>query len=215
MARCLGRPARLIRRSRCSPDRMSISRPRRPHSSSRRSHGLIPADDSVPERANWVVRCFSTASSPAPMAGPSAGTCRGPWAKGSKTQGYQSRMTPAQMYRAASRRSTLTAEAISIKRPSPSSVRTIRTKYSSGLEDGKIKLDEVDATAFFKQFLLNTREGFFADPLYGGNKDMAAWKMIGFPGARYDYRDYVGKHGERYPLPPVSLRGRPAWKLKS
>ena len=35
---------------------------------------LIPADDLVPERANWVVRCFSTASSPALMAGPSAGT---------------------------------------------------------------------------------------------------------------------------------------------
>jgi gluconate 2-dehydrogenase gamma chain len=40
---------------------------------------------------------------------------------------------------------------------------------------------------------------------------MAAWKMIGFPGARYDYRDYVKKHGEQFPLPPVSLYGRPAW----
>lgn len=23
---------------------------------------------------------------------------------------------------------------------------------------------------------------FFADPLYGGNRDMVAWKMIGYPG---------------------------------
>ena len=29
----------------------------------------------------------------------------------------------------------------------------------------------------------NTEEGFFADPIYGGNKDKVGWKMIGFPGA--------------------------------
>ena len=45
-------------------------------------------------------------------------------------------------------------------------------------------------------------EGFFADPLYGGNKDMAAWKMVGFPGARYDYRDHIDKHNVPYPRGP-------------
>ena len=35
-------------------------------------------------------------------------------------------------------------------------------------------------------------EGFFADPIYGGNRDMvAAGSCIGFPGARYDYRDVL------------------------
>jgi gluconate 2-dehydrogenase gamma chain len=42
---------------------------------------------------------------------------------------------------------------------------------------------------------------------------MAAWKMIGFPGARYDYRDWVHRHNERYPLPPMSIREHPNWKL--
>jgi gluconate 2-dehydrogenase gamma chain len=41
---------------------------------------------------------------------------------------------------------------------------------------------------------------------------MIGWKLIGFPGARYDNRDFVLRHGERYPLPPVGLRGRAAWK---
>ncbi len=45
--------------------------------------------------------------------------------------------------------------------------------------------------AFFEQLIKDTQQGFFADPIYGGNRDMAAWKMIGFPGARYDYRDWV------------------------
>jgi Gluconate 2-dehydrogenase subunit 3 len=55
--------------------------------------------------------------------------------------------------------------------------------------------------------LEDTRYGFFADPIYGGNRDMAAWKMIGFPGARYDYRDWVERHNERYPHPPISIAG--------
>ncbi len=46
-------------------------------------------------------------------------------------------------------------------------------------------------------FLQNVLEGYFSDPIYGGNKDMAAWKMIGFPGARYDYLEWVTRHGER------------------
>ena len=124
-------------------------------------------------------------------------------------------MTPAQMYRAAIKAIDAHCRSNFDKKTFAQLGPDDQDKVLSGLEDGKIKLDEIDATAFFKQFLLNTREGFFADPLYGGNKDMAAWKMIGFPGARYDYRDYVSKHGERFPLPPVSLRGRPAWNAKS
>jgi gluconate 2-dehydrogenase gamma chain len=41
---------------------------------------------------------------------------------------------------------------------------------------------------------------------------MAAWKMIGFPGARYDYTDWVDRHNERYPHPPVSIADHPDWK---
>jgi len=56
--------------------------------------------------------------------------------------------------------------------------------------------------------LQDTRQGFFADPIYGGNRDMAAWKMIGFPGARYDYRDWIERYNERYPHQPISVAGR-------
>jgi len=35
--------------------------------------------------------------------------------------------------------------------------------------------------------LQHTVEGFFSDPIYGGNKNKIAWKMIGFPGAYADY----------------------------
>ena len=30
-------------------------------------------------------------------------------------------------------------------------------------------------------------EGLFGDPLYGGNRDKAGWRQIGFPGAQWAY----------------------------
>lgn len=64
---------------------------------------------------------------------------------------------------------------------------------------------DINTKAFFELMLMNVREGYFADPIYGGNKDMAGWKMIGFPGARYDYRQYADRTGEHLGLEPVSL----------
>jgi gluconate 2-dehydrogenase gamma chain len=80
-----------------------------------------------------------------------------------------------------------------------------------GMEDGTVQLSGIEAKQFFTTLLKDIQDGFFADPIYGGNRDMCAWKMIGFPGARYDYRDWVSRHNERYPLPPVSIGGRLDW----
>lgn len=35
---------------------------------------------------------------------------------------------------------------------------------------------------FFPLLVLHTRQGFYADPVYGGNRDHAGWKTIHFPG---------------------------------
>ena len=39
------------------------------------------------------------------------------------------------------------------------------------------------APAFFNTMRTHTMEGLFADPIYGGNKDFAGWRLVGFPGA--------------------------------
>jgi gluconate 2-dehydrogenase gamma chain len=44
---------------------------------------------------------------------------------------------------------------------------------------------------------------------------MVGWRMIGYPGARYNYLDWVHRHNERFPLPPVSIAGRADWTPKS
>ena len=83
-----------------------------------------------------------------------------------------------------------------------------------GLESGAAKLADVDGQAFFELILKDAQEGFFADPIYGGNRDMCAWRMIGYPGARDDYRDWVHRHNEPYPHPPVSFMGRADWNAR-
>jgi gluconate 2-dehydrogenase gamma chain len=45
------------------------------------------------------------------------------------------------------------------------------------------------AAAFFTTLVAHVREGTFSDPLYGGNLNLAGWKMVGFPGAQVAYGD--------------------------
>lgn len=77
------------------------------------------------------------------------------------------------------------------------------------LEAGKATFDAVPAKVFFSYLLTNTKEGFFCDPIHGGNKGLVGWKLVNFPGARADFMDWV-ERGERYPIPPVSIRGERA-----
>lgn len=78
--------------------------------------------------------------------------------------------------------------------------------FLTQLEAGAIDLGpDVNSKALFELMLQNVREGYLADPIYGGNKNMAGWKMIGFPGARYDYRPYIERRNENLALIPVSL----------
>ena len=135
---------------------------------------------------------------------------QGPWAKGEPTQGYQSRLTPAGLYRAA-----IKAIDDATGRQFSKSFAELGTSDQDGflsrLEKGQVDLGGGDSKTFFGVLLQNTLEGFWSDPIYGGNRDMVGWKLIGFPGARYDHTPYVKRYGERYPLPPVGLKGRTSW----
>jgi Gluconate 2-dehydrogenase subunit 3 len=79
------------------------------------------------------------------------------------------------------------------------------------LEAGSITLDGgVNARVFFAMLRQNTKEGYFSDPIYGGNKDVAAWKMIGFPGAHYDYSEGWSGMGSACPIRHWHSRAVPA-----
>ena len=55
----------------------------------------------------------------------------------------------------------------------------------AALEEGKATgFTWPNAQEFFNTVRTHTMEGMFADPLYGGNKDFAGWRLVGFPGAQ-------------------------------
>jgi gluconate 2-dehydrogenase gamma chain len=55
----------------------------------------------------------------------------------------------------------------------------------AALEAGRVaEFTWPTARGFFNMLRTHTIEGMFADPIYGGNKDFAGWKLIGFPGAQ-------------------------------
>lgn len=82
-------------------------------------------------------------------------------------------------------------------------------KLLMAMESGEAQFSQLSSKTFFAFLLQNTREGFFCDPVHGGNQGMVGWSLIGFPGARADFMDWV-ERGERYPFPPVSIRGERA-----
>ena len=175
---------------------------------------LIPPDDRGPGGKDAGCAVFIDRQLAGPY-GRSAGLyLHPPFMPGAATQGYQMPDAPAARYRAG-----LTALADYVKATFQGKAFAELTpadqdKVLAGLESGSIARAGVKAADFFALLLQTTQEGFFADPIYGGNRDMAGWKLIGFPGARYDYRDWVERHNEVYPLPPVGIMGRSDWTVR-
>lgn len=133
---------------------------------------------------------------------------QGPWKDGTEQQGYQLKLTPAQLYRLGIKGTEdYCQHTFGGKNFSQLDAAT-QDKVLHGLEKGEIELTGVPAKEFFAMLWQNTHEGFFADPMYGGNRDFAGWKLIGFPGPRYNYTDEILQFGKPYVLPPVGLMGR-------
>jgi gluconate 2-dehydrogenase gamma chain len=175
---------------------------------------LIPPDERGPGGKDAGCAVFIDRQLAGPFGRSDGLYMKPPFMPGAATQGYQLPDTPAARYRAG-----LKALAAHINSAFPGkSFATLspqdQDKVLAGLESGSIALDGVNAAQFFALLLENTIEGFFADPIYGGNRNMAGWKLVGFPGARYDYRDWVERHNEPYPLPPVSIMGRSDWSVR-
>lgn len=136
---------------------------------------------------------------------------KGPFPEGTEQQGYQFESPPAGLYRKA-----LAALDEHCRRTHDGKAfneldAVGQDGILSAMEEGEIDFEGVSASAFFQLVLDNTIEGFFSDPIYGGNRDMVGWRLVGFPGARYDYREYVERHNENLGLEPISIA---QWKAR-
>jgi len=74
------------------------------------------------------------------------------------------------------------------------------------MEKGEADFRGIASKTFFSEMLQLAMEGFFSDPIYGGNRDKASWRMIGYPGLPATYREKIEAfRGKRYEQEPQSI----------
>ena len=101
--------------------------------------------------------------------------------------GFQSIMGPQEMYRRgltfvdAAARNRFQANFIDLTTDQQDQILTAMD------DDSAAEFDGPSGKAFFAQLRNDTIEGMFSDPMYGGNQNMAGWKLIGYPGAQAAY----------------------------
>ena len=123
----------------------------------------------------------------------------GPWEQGTPTQGYQLPLTPAQLYRAG-----IAAAELYCHQNYGASFAELnfnqKEDFLKNLQSGKIQFSSgPPAKIFFDLVYQTVVEGFFTDPIYGGNANKHSWKMLGFPGVvETNARNIVEYKNKRY-----------------
>ena len=164
---------------------------------------LIPADDQWPGALEAGVPNFIDKQLNGAWGSGERLYRSGPWQRGTPSQGYQLPLTPAELFRTAI--AAVDAELKATGVPFAKMSAEQQDAYLHSLESGGRDLSGVPSGVFFTELWECTLEGFFGDPVYGGNRDMAAWLMIGFPGAYASYYELVDRHGIKVEHPPTSL----------
>jgi gluconate 2-dehydrogenase gamma chain len=166
---------------------------------------FIPADELSPSGSECGVATFIDRQ----LAGAYGSGARlyrdGPFTKGKPELGYQLPLNPREFFRAG----IAAANDWSRKTYGKDFDRLASADRETALktfEAGKAEFPGFTSRMFFEALLQITMEGFFADPIYGGNRDMAAWKMVGYPGLPATYREDIKTYfGKKYDKPPHSI----------
>ena len=126
--------------------------------------------------------------------------------EGCAEPGLSAPLVPADLYPPASRRQC----------PLPQDLRQElgrldakqREEVLVGLSSGKVTFpDGLPVRDFWTVLYQTVMEGMFSDPIYGGNRNKAGWRMIGFPGAIAVNRENVAKYRDKpFPTDPWALR---------
>jgi len=126
-----------------------------------------------------------------------------PFVAGTPQQGWQLPHVPSEfMRRGLAALAESEAGALSGDAPA---MDDLLTRLSEDTPD----LGDIPAGAFFDELWKLTNQGYFADPMYGGNAEYAGWRMVGFPGAHAYYLSFVDKHNVPYRQPPMGINHKP------
>lgn len=163
---------------------------------------LIPEDD-FPSASQAGVVDFIDLQLAGPYGRGAGLFLDGPFEEGAPEQGWQVDHTPASLIRAG----IAGLEAGEAKLVDLDAAG--REDFVKRLSEGEgPDLGDVPRGLLFDELWSLVKEGYFADPIYGGNKDYAGWEMVGFPGAHAYYTDFVERNAP-FRAPPRGISHSP------
>jgi gluconate 2-dehydrogenase gamma chain len=166
---------------------------------------IIPADELSPSGSECGIVTFIDRQLAGAWGGGAKMYRSGPFMTGKPEQGYQLSLTPHEFFQvgiAAANEWSRKAYGKEFDRLS----MVDRVAALKAMEDGKAEFAGFSSRGFFAQLLAVTMQGFFSDPIYGGNRDKASWKMLGFPGLPATYAEKFDEYlDKRYTAPPQSI----------
>lgn len=129
----------------------------------------------------------------------------GPFVAGTAQQGYQLSFTPAEMFRMGIAKLDEAAKRAHSGSPFANLTPIQQDVLLAQTEQGQVDFGALPSSVFFAALLDATMEGFFSDPMYGGNREMIGWKLVGFPGVYASYANDIERHGIVWTRPPESI----------
>lgn len=167
---------------------------------------MIPADELSPKGTDIGINIYIDRALASGWGKGERLYMQGPWGRGVPSQGYQLPLTPAELYRVG----IAAANGACVKtygKPFDKITADQRQEFLLAWQAGKVTFENgPPPRVFFGQVYSNVIEGMFSDPIYGGNRDKAGWKMIGFPGVIAVHAQNVEKFRDKaYTANPVSI----------
>ena len=165
---------------------------------------LIPADELGPGAREAGVAFFIDRQLSGAYGHGAKWYMRGPWGDSVPEQGYQLPLTPRELYRLAI--DAIDREALTRhEKPFTQVSAAEQDGLLTAVERGELKAGDTPLKTFFDMLLGNTMEGYFSDPIHGGNRDKVGWRLVGFPGVAASYVNRIEKHNEPYRVEPVGI----------
>ena len=166
---------------------------------------IIPADELSPAGSECGVVTFIDRQLASAWGGGARVYRSGPFEQGTPEQGYQLPLTPRDFFAAgiaAVNEWSKKTYGKDFERLTP----TQRAEALKTMEEGKAQFVGFDSRVFFQRLLTINMEGFFSDPIYGGNRNKASWRMLQFPGLPATYADKIDEYrNKRYIAEPQSI----------
>jgi gluconate 2-dehydrogenase gamma chain len=167
---------------------------------------MVPADELTPKGTDIGINVYIDRALAGGWGKGDRLYMQGPWKLGVPSQGYQLPLTPAQLYRAGVEATNAHCRKAHGK-PFDGLTEQQREEVLLALSTGKLSFENgPPASVFWTTLYQSVMQGMFSDPIHGGNRNKAGWRLIGFPGVVAVHRENVEKYRDKkFPATPLSI----------